>query len=246
MTNTIYTIRQAIEVFIHGFCLSKSQTYPYQAEHYSDKKLGSICIMQDTPNRKGARKAEIVSHGNSPENAIKLVRNSGVGWHFLCDIHSPDCDFASIRSGYKALGYRALSTEWLFVHSLNKIPSFKSDPPPKEIKTSKTLDSIPQRAKQIRRMIPNTRLFGVWSEQQDLGWVRSIPVGDASWVSDLFVYASHRGLGYGRALMSKLLKSDRMHGITQSVLLASSDGARLYPHLGYQQIGVLQMFCPVK
>ena len=114
MANSTYNIPEAIEVFINGFCHSKSQTYPYQAELYHDKKLGSIWIMQDTPTRKGARKAEIVSYGNAPERAIELVRQSAVGWHFLCDIHSPDTDFASIRSGYKALGYRQIGVLQMF------------------------------------------------------------------------------------------------------------------------------------
>jgi hypothetical protein len=46
--------------------------------------------------------------------------------------------------------------------------------------------------------------------------------------------------------MSALLADDRAHGVESSVLLASSDGARLYPHLGYRRLGVLQIFCPVR
>jgi hypothetical protein len=44
--------------------------------------------------------------------------------------------------------------------------------------------------------------------------------------------------------MSALLQDDREHGVEESVLVASSDGARLYPHLGYEKLGVLQVFCP--
>jgi GNAT superfamily N-acetyltransferase len=234
-----YTIPQAIEVFVYGFCNGKSRTYPYVAT-----KLESVWIMQDSPARKSARKSEIVTHGIEPERVIQIVRKSGVGWHFLCDIHEPDADFTSIRSTYKSLGYRAISTEWLFVHNLQKIPKFESEPQAREIRDDATLDSIYQRAKQKRKILTDTQLFGVWDDQQDIGWVRSIPHGTAAWVSDLYVYESHRGMGYGRALMSKLLKHERKQGLEQSVLLASSDGARLYPHLGYERIGVLQMFCP--
>ncbi len=216
-------------------------TYPYVAKNVDD-----VWMMQDQPDRKNARKIEVVSHGISPEKAVEIVRKAGLGWHFLCDIHALEADFQSIRLKYKALGYRALATEWLFVHDLQKIPNFKSAPPVVEIRDSEILNSIQQRAKQKRRVVNDSRLFGVWDENQDIGWVRSIPVGKASWVSDLVVCESHRGKGYGRALMSKLLQSDRKHGLEQSVLLASSDGARLYPHLGYKKIGVLQMFCPLK
>ena len=241
LTNSTYSIAQAIEVFVHAFCYGKSQTYPYVAS-----KAGDVWIMQDSPARKGARKCEVVAHGIEPEKVIRAVNKAGVGWHFLCDIHLREADFDLIRSKYKTLGYRAVSTEWLFVHNLQKILRFKSEPTVIEIGDANTLESIHQRAKQKRKLLKDTRLFGVWDKQQDIGWVRSIPRGKAAWVSDLYVYESHRGRGYGRALMTKLLSEDRKQGLEQSVLLASSDGARLYPHLGYERIGVLQMFCPLK
>jgi GNAT superfamily N-acetyltransferase len=84
----------------------------------------------------------------------------------------------------------------------------------------------------------------VWDDTGDYGWVSSIPVGDKAWVSDLYVHEAFRGMGYGRALMSALLREDKEHRVRESVLLASVAGARLYPHLGYQRIGTLQIFCP--
>ena len=92
--------------------------------------------------------------------------------------------------------------------------------------------------------MPGSRLFLIWDEDRVYGFVRSIDVDENGWVSGLFVKPDVRGQGYGRALMSSLLQSDHATGLKTSVLLASSAGARLYPHLGYQQIAVLQMFCP--
>jgi predicted acetyltransferase len=56
------------------------------------------------------------------------------------------------------------------------------------------------------------------------------------------VVAAQRRRGIGTALLAKMLRDDRAHGARQSVLLASHAGALLYPHVGYEQIGMLLMF----
>ncbi|HUG12458.1 MAG TPA: GNAT family N-acetyltransferase [Opitutaceae bacterium] len=60
----------------------------------------------------------------------------------------------------------------------------------------------------------------------------------------LFVARVFRGQRVGRTLMSTMLQDDLAHGVESSVLLASGDGARLYPHVGYERIGTLQLFIP--
>ena len=235
------SIPEAIEVFVYGFCHGKSQTYPYVPI-----KVGNLWVMRDDPPRKKSRKTEVITYGQSPEETVVAIQQAELGWHFLCHIHEPDDDYDGIRAKYKELGYRAISTEGLFIHDLKNIPNYESDPPAREIPNQETWQTIPQRASQANKLRPDTWLFGIWDETIDYGWVTSVPVKDFAWVSGLYVHQSDRGKGYGRALMTKLLASDREHGITQSVLLASSDGARLYPHLGYQKIGILQMFCPTK
>jgi hypothetical protein len=37
-----------------------------------------------------------------------------------------------------------------------------------------------------------------------------------------------------------------MYGVKNSVLLSSSDGVTLYPRLGYEQIGLMQIVTPVR
>ena len=214
-------------------------TYPYVPT-----LVNGLWVMQDTPARKNARKIEIVSHGMDPEKVVENISKIGVGWHFLCDIHYPDDGFDAIRTRYKALRYKALSTEWLFVHDLQNIPTIESVPPVRLVDDQATMDSIKMRGSQRRKLRPEARHYTIWDDNQDYGWVYSVPVGKNNWVADLRVHESERGKGYGRALMSKLLRDDQALGVQNSVLLASSSGARLYPHLGYQQIGVLQMFCP--
>ncbi|MES1147477.1 MAG: GNAT family N-acetyltransferase, partial [bacterium] len=90
------------------------------------------------------------------------------------------------------------------------------------------------------------RQYFVTHPTRAVGFVRSVPFQQDSWVSDLFVVQSYRGQGYGRALMARLLRDDKKAGLRNSILLASRAGARLYPHVGYQLMGELQIFCPVK
>ena len=236
----VISIPDAIEVFIYGFCHAKSQTYPYVGE-----RVGDLWVMRDTPARKNERKIEVISHALTPQKTIQSIQDAELGWHFICDIHDETEDFQQKRDQYKALGYRAMSTEWLFAHDMIDIPTFESDPPVRQIPDQETLKQINQVASQPQKLRDGTRKFSVWDDHRDYGWVTSIPYQDKAWVSDLYVHKDLRGQGYGKALMSKLLQVDRTHGVKQSVLLSSSDGARVYPHLGYQQIGILQMFCPI-
>ena len=241
MAGSIISIPEAIEVFVHAFSQVKSRTYPYVPT-----QIGNLWVMRDQPPRKKERKVEVITHGQSPQEAKQAIDEAEIGWHFLCDMHSPDEDFKARRAQFKELGYRAISTEWLFVHDLQAIPKIDSNPPVRYVPDEETLAQLNLVTSEPRNIRPNTRYFSIWDETQDYGHVRSIPYKDSAWVSDLFVEQEHRGKGYGRALMSSLLQSDKENGVMQSVLLASSDGARLYPHMGYQQIGILQMFCPNK
>lgn len=231
---------KATEVFVHGFCVCKSQAHPYLAE-----KVNGLWVMKDGPGRKIPRKIEVAAVGFEPSEVLLKIRSLGIGWHFLCHVHELDEDFEEIRNTYKTGGYRAMSTEWLFVHDLYQVLHFDSVPPVLQLDNQPEVDAVPQRAKHKRKLIPGTRLYAAWDETTDYGWVESIPAGRNAWVANLYVHREARGSGYGRALMSKLLQVDKESGVETSVLLASSDGARLYPHLGYRKVGVLQMFCPV-
>jgi GNAT superfamily N-acetyltransferase len=242
----------AIDVFVGGFCFLRSFARPYVAE-----RVEGLWVLHDAPRTRTAhrgreRKHEVIAHGTSPDAVLATIRDAGLPWHFVCHLHSPEEPFAEIRAAYRDLGYRALATEWMFVHDLADVPAHASTPEARRVLTADDAERI-RRARRGRRAIRRQdltaepaaqRLYATMDSREVFGWVSSVPVGRHAWVADLMVRAEHRGKGLGRALMSALLLDDRAHGVESSVLLASSDGARLYPHLGYRQIGVLQMFAP--
>ncbi len=235
------TLERAIEVFVHAFAWGKSQAHPYLV-----RGEDGLWVLQDGPGRKNPRKIEVIVSELEPAEVVRRIKKTGLGWHFLCHIHADDAEFDVIRAAYKELGYRAMSTEWIFIHHLENIPHFTSDPPVRKVETIEQAKSIPQRASQRRKFRAESRLYAAWDDATDYGWVESVPFGEDAWVSGLYVFRDARGRGFGRALMSKLLQEEKAHGVRTSVLVASSDGARLYPHLGYEKIAMLQVFCPTE
>ncbi len=238
------TLDRAIEVFVRGFALNKSRTYPYVPRY-----IDGLWIMADAPTRKDSRMIEIITHGLSPAEAVARIKRHVPGWHFLCAIHpwpnSKDPEFLRARAEFKRLGYRSLRSETMFAHRLRDMPVFESDPPVRLLSSQAEADAIPQLSAHKIKLLDGARQFGVWNEKRDFGWAASIPVGRDAWVQGVFVRPDCRRRGYGSALMSHLLRSDVEHGVETSVLLASTAGARLYPRVGYEQIAMLQSFCPV-
>jgi GNAT superfamily N-acetyltransferase len=81
-------------------------------------------------------------------------------------------------------------------------------------------------------------------DDEVVGWVRSIQVEDATWCDNMVVLPAFRRRGIASAMLSRMLNDDRDWGSRTAVLLASHAGARLYPVVGYQQIGTLLSFQP--
>jgi GNAT superfamily N-acetyltransferase len=112
------------------------------------------------------------------------------------------------------------------------------------VESQPEFDAIPQQTSHRRPWPAMGRQYCIWDQERAYGFVQSLPFQSDAWVSDLFVHHDVRNRGYGRALMSRLLQDDQRLGVEHSVLLASKAGARVYPYLGYQLQGVLQIFSP--
>lgn len=238
------TLEVATEIFVQAFSKGRSKTHPYLATRHND-----LWVMRDGPGKKGnPRKIEVVACNLSPGETIRQVRELNLGWHFLCAAYASESDFAETRKECKAHGYRALGTEWYFVHNLDptRVPILESDPPVRLVTSREQYATIQHRNRQPRAYRGDeSRQYCIWDDF-DFGWVHSVPHGPDNWVSDLYVHQEFRGRGFGKALMSKLLLDDIALGVRSSVLVSSAAGRKIYPQLGYKEIGVLHVMCPAK
>ena len=247
-------IEHALEVFVRGFCVEKSRTHPY--EHF---RVGKLWVMRDAErkNPKNYRKEEWVAYRVPPEEVDDAARRQTRGRYFVCALRGMEEDETELRDGYKALGYRLLSTESLFVHRLKSIPrtvaskSVDGTGDPISIEQVKTPEVAVRFAKATRtRPIPLEQLgpsapfrqYVAAEDGQLVGWVRSVSAGDSTWCSNMYVRPTHRRRGIGRALLARMLHDDRRHKARQSVLLSSHAGALLYPKVGYEPLGILLIF----
>ena len=228
----------------------KSFAYPYVYTRHD-----TIYVMRDGVGdkpRRITRKAEVVAYDVAPEVVAEFCKTQDFGRYFISHIGGEAEPNLEIRSAYKSLGYRTLLAEEMFVHATDEIPDYESKPKVRRVVSMTDSDQI-KRLRRNRKAIRDVdlreegaehRLYAVIDGIRACGWVGSVPFGDKSWIADLYVLPEYRGRGYGRALMSAVTREDREFGVRESVLLASAAGARLYPHIGYQTIGTLQLFCP--
>ena len=249
-------IERALEVFVQGFSAERSRTHPY--EH---SREGRLWWMRDAPrkNAKDYRKEEWIAYRISPREVDQAAQRLARGRFFVCAIQELDQSDGELRAEYKALGYRLLATEALFVHGLERIPRVgaagraggamsieRMVTPEMAERFGKATRTRPVPAEQLAEPQASFRQYLALSGDQLVGWVRSVNAGDSTWCSNLHVQPSHRRRGIAKALMARMLRDDRARGAARSVLLASHAGALLYPHLGYEQLGTLLMFAPRK
>jgi len=241
------TTRRWLEAFVAGFSETRSLTHPYNAAEI----YPSIWLLSDAPRRSGPyRKSEYIAFGHMPEVVMRAIRASGSSRINLCIMSADQAGARIEKERYKQLGFRYLGAEPLFVADLGAY----TPPSPcfdiRRVTTRSDADRIRTAARgrqisaaNLASSTPKVRLYSAFAGDTPLGWVRSVTThGDRAWVSNLFVRSESRGQGIGRSLITCMQQDDVRHGIRYSVLLASSAGARLYPHVGYVERGVLTMF----
>lgn len=253
MTVTSDAIRAAIEVFVHGYCFGRSLTFPHIAS-----QVEGLWLLRDAERTNPAdyRKEEWIAFEVAAETVNRIAKQHSRGRYFVCAVSGKLESDDELRQEYKRLGYRLLTTEPLFIHSLRRIPRLQT---PKQIATPiricrvDTMDLAQRFASASRSRVMTPPQIGGTSPFRQyvalegdtiVGWVRSVTVGNCAWVANMRVIEQQRRRGIGSALLNKLLRDDRSFGIRQSVLLASHVGALLYPKLGYQQIGLMYIFAP--
>jgi GNAT superfamily N-acetyltransferase len=241
---------KALEVFLRGFSTTRSFTRPYMASRIG----ASTWLLADADARAGQeRVSEVVTSDTSPAEVMELVGRSAIGRHFLCVLLDDAASATQTRDAYKQSGYRLMGREPLFV--LNTADRIRFDAISiRRVTEVREADAVAKAARSRQILTPHLtredapcRLYAAFEGDTPIGWVRSIRTHpDCSWVSNLFVAPPCRRRGIGRTLMSAMLDDDARFGVQWSVLLASLTGAKLYPHLGYRERGLLLIFSPPK
>ena len=122
------------------------------------------------------------------------ARQNTRGRFFVCAVRGVDESEEPIRTEYKRLGYRLLSTEPLFVHRL-KANSTDRLAPMKivQVTTRKMAEQFGQ-ATRSRPILPEHltkaapfRQYVAIDHEQIVGWVRSVDPGDSTWCSNMVV-----------------------------------------------------------
>ena len=244
MGKEIDVLHHAIEVFARGFCFTRSFTHPYLAE-----RVGEIWVVRDAPRKRGEyRREEWIAHGVTPELIDETARKHTRGRFAVCAVYGVDESDQRLRTGFKALNYRLGGTEPIMVHELKRIPCFDS---PVEIVRVTTADLAERvnKAARARQILPEhlakdspLRQYAALDGDKPVGWVRSIDVAHATWCADMYVIPEFRRRGIARAMMAQMLRDDRANGSELAVLTASHTGAKLYPIVGYKQIGTLMLY----
>ena len=237
---------------MRGFTFTRSITHPYLGE-----QIGALWAMRDAP-RKGKspryRTEEWVAHGIAPKEIDQFVRQETRGRFTICTICADGESDQEMRAEFKELGYRLNTTEPLMVHSLQEIPTFERPVRLERVTTLPMAERL-NKAARARQLLPEhlgddgslqtpIRQYVALADDEIVGRVASVVAGEDTWVSNMYVTSEFRRRGIARALMSQMLLDDRAAGARQSVLLASHTGAKLYPVVGYEQIGTLYIYTP--
>jgi len=246
----------AVNTFARGFSASRSIAYPYLVKRPGGERL---FILHDAPRpgksgKQAERNREYMAVEMPADKVVERITKDGRPRHVVCAIHPSPVRDRELEDEYRALGYRYLKQEPLFVRALPPVPRGGG---PLTICRVNTIDEAQAVASAARRRQIDerylgddeapARLFAAFADDAPVGWVCSIRVGERSaWVAHLYVDKSQRGRGVGTALMQAMLRDDHRRGITHSVLTASQAGARVYRKIGYEQVGTVQLFTPLR
>jgi GNAT superfamily N-acetyltransferase len=241
------SMEAAIETFVQGHCFGKSRTFPY--EH---GRIDGVWFMRDAvrKNPKDYRKEEWITFGTDSKTVDAIAKKRTRGRYFVCAIVEKEEDGERTKEQYKALGYRLMTTEPMFVHSLARIPKGDSPATIVQVRDGELAKRLGKAAgvkpisKDWLAADSGYRQYAATIGEDVVGWVASIQTTEAAWCWNMYVLEQHRRQGIGAALLEKMLRDLKKLKMTASVLLSSHTGALLYPKVGYEPMGMLYMFVP--
>lgn len=85
----------------------------------------------------------------------------------------------------------------------------------------------------VERAIANSICFGLYQAQRQIGFARVVTDSATfGYLADVFIVASHRGRGLGRALMQTVMSHPDLQGLRR-FMLATRDAHGLYRQFGF-------------
>ena len=246
------TLEHALQVFVDGFCFTRSFTHPFLSERLSE----NLWRLYDAPRRRPSdtyRGEEYVAWELPPADIDRQARALARDKFTICYLLPTGTDDTAMRAAFKVLGYRLGSTEAFMAHDLVAIPTPPEPFPIVRVQTAEQAEALAKTAG--RRQIlsehllpdpPPMRQYIALDEAvpQTVGWVSSVATAGCGWCNSMFVLTAYRRQGIARSLLARMLTDDKAAGAAANVLLASHAGAQLYPTIGYTQIGTLYLYTP--
>jgi GNAT superfamily N-acetyltransferase len=212
-------------------------------------------VIRDKPRRRKSevyRNEEWVACGVPPAQVDEIAREHTRGKYAVCAMLPQSESDTELRAGYKVLGYRLGRTESVFVHRLRRVPR-APQPAGVTVRPARTAADGARLAKEKKwesmpaeHLAANGPMRHYLAELDGVlaGSCTSVVAGTGWWCSGMHVKPAYRRRGIGRALACAMLRDDRSCGAALASLLASHTGAKLYPTVGYEQVGMLDLYTP--
>jgi N-acetylglutamate synthase-like GNAT family acetyltransferase len=88
----------------------------------------------------------------------------------------------------------------------------------------------------IRRSIEHSLCFGIYEDQQQVGFARVISAfATFAYLADVFVLEAHRGRGLSKLLMQEIMSHPDLQGLRR-FSLATKDAHGLYRQFGFTEL----------
>ncbi len=243
----------AVETFVRSFAHTRSMNRPAEVV-----RVGKMWVVRDVERSgRGVRSEELIVDSPEPAEAARLVSDYLTHKQYrLVVFRDVDSDVAAVRAAYRALGYRPRLTETLFVREQPGPPRMPQTAAATVRRVTDAAMAERVRKAARRKMLdaddlsaarPRVRLYAATIDDKPVSWCRCIHMArGAGYVADVYTTPEWRRRGVATAVMTRMLIDDNQAGARRSVLIASTAGAMLYPHLGYERVALLEVFTPLR